>query len=260
MAGLVLIFSAPLVITTQPARAEECTTVLVVDSGLGEMGISAASVTVLEQEKRTDENGKVEFCGLEAGNYLVTVRADGFDDRTVDFTFPEDISVGMSNANSSEIVVINNGDGQSIPENKCDCSQIDELRREFLEYREGMVSRWIDAAAVYLALIALIVCLIGYVGYQRVREIENKAQATLARIQGLETVAESIVLGTGEVRRTDLRALVGGGLLLIVAFSSYPIDKLFTTDESWIWELPLRLLIAVSASILILPRIINRKN
>ena len=254
--GLVLFSLVALVTSTQPAWAQESTTVIVRDGGTEGIGIAGAKVEIDGPVKRTDTDGAVTFRGLESGEYSIRVTAEGFAPSEVEAKIPDTIVIGMGSTVSSDTVIV--GSSPPCGESACDCSELYELKHALLDHRADTISKLIDAAAVYLALIAAIVGLTAYIGYQRVHEIEQSARAILQNIKGLEEEAEAIVLGTVEVRKTDLRRLVGGMLLLIVALSSNPIDLVFTANESSSWELLIRLLLLVPAAILILPGVINR--
>ena len=254
---LVLFSLVALVTSTQPARAQESTTVIVRDGGPEGIGIAGATVEIADQAKRTDKDGRVTFSGLESGEYSIRVTAEGFGTIEVEAEIPDTIVIPMGSTVSSETVIV----GSSPPccESACDCSELYELRHALLDHRADTISKLIDAAALYLAIIAAIVGLTAYIGYQEVHKIEKRAHVILQNIKGLEKAAEAVVLGTVEVRKTDLRRLVGGMLLLIVALSSYPIDMVFTADERSSSELLIRILLLVPAAILILPGVINRK-
>ena len=54
--------------------------------------------------------------------------------------------------------------------------RFNELRREFLESRVKLVDWWLTGTAIFLTLFGILVVLIGYLGYQRFREIGTEAR------------------------------------------------------------------------------------
>ena len=89
--------------------------------------------------------------------------------------------------------------------------RLNEFRRERLDQWATQVNAWLTAIAIFLAIFGLIAAFVGYIGFERFREIEadakNSVEAASAYVAEAKSLAEEAKSYVEEIRRNRDRSV-----------------------------------------------------